>query len=94
MVATSTLMMGTPLLAAVTAGIGNALLPRRWGKPQPGHCPGKATLPGIFVAPGALGLTIGILIGKSGSFVAWPFFLLLLGSTALILASPQARRRC
>jgi FSR family fosmidomycin resistance protein-like MFS transporter len=40
----------------------------------------RATYPGIFVAPGALGLTLGILIGKGGHFLLWPIL------SALIIA--------
>jgi len=39
--------------------------------------PKKATAPGIYVAPGALGLLVGTLLGKGGQFVAWPFILIL-----------------
>jgi FSR family fosmidomycin resistance protein-like MFS transporter len=93
LVAVSILMMRAPLLAIVTAGIGNAVFHVGGGYAslnlahgQYGH---KASLPGIFVAPGSLGLTIGILIGKSGGFVAWPFLLLLLGLAGLMLRLPR-----
>ncbi len=89
LVVASILMMKTPLLAAVTAGIGNAVFHVGGGFVSLKLAPGKATLPGIYVAPGALGLTIGILIGKSGGFVAWPFILLLLVSAVLILGLPR-----
>ncbi len=89
LVAASTLMLPLPLLAAVTAGIGNAVFHVGGGFVSLNLQPGKAALPGIFVAPGALGLTLGILIGKSGGFVAWPFILLLLAAAALILALPR-----
>jgi len=39
--------------------------------------PKKATAPGIYVAPGALGLLVGTLLGKSGQFIVWPFILIL-----------------
>jgi hypothetical protein len=74
-----------PLLFAVTAGIGNAIFHAGGGSASLDLAPGKATLPGIFVAPGALGLTVGILIGKGGGFTAWPFVLPLLASAVLIL---------
>ena len=89
LVAASTLMLRVPLLAAVTAGIGNAVFHVGGGVVSLNLAPGKATLPGIYVAPGALGLTIGIMIGKGGGFMAWPFILLLLGSAVLILAIPR-----
>jgi hypothetical protein len=89
LVAASTLMLRVPLLAAVTAGIGNAVFHVGGGVVSLNLAPGKATLPGIYVAPGALGLTIGIMIGKGGGFIAWPFILLLLVSAVLILAVPR-----
>ena len=89
LVAASTLMLRVPLLAAVTAGIGNAVFHVGGGVVSLNLAPGKATLPGIYVAPGALGLTIGIMIGKGGGFIAWPFLLLLLGSAVLILGIPR-----
>jgi FSR family fosmidomycin resistance protein-like MFS transporter len=99
LVAAGLLLMRAPLLAMVTAGIGNALFHASGGYLSLKLAPGKASLPGIFVAPGAFGLTIGILIGKSGGFAApyaallgrfaaWPFLLLLLALAALILVIP------
>ncbi len=89
MVAASTLLLPNPLLAALMAGIGNALFHVGGGAISLNLVPGKASLPGIYVAPGALGLTIGILIGKNGYFIAWPFILLLIGLAILILKIPR-----
>lgn len=89
LVAASILMMKVPLLAIVTAAIGNAVFHVGGGFVSLKLAPGKAILPGIYVAPGALGLTIGIMIGKSGGFVAWPFILILLVSAVLILGLPR-----
>jgi MFS transporter, FSR family, fosmidomycin resistance protein len=89
LVAASTLMVQAPILAAVTAGIGNAIFHVGGGVVSLNLAPGKATLTGIYVAPGALGLTVGIMIGKSGGYIAWPFILLLLVSAALILGIPR-----
>jgi FSR family fosmidomycin resistance protein-like MFS transporter len=88
LVAVSTLLVPLPLLAAVTAGVGNAIFHVGGGIASLNLAPGKAALPGIYVAPGALGLMIGTLVGKSGGFVAWPFILLLVGSAVLILRIP------
>jgi MFS transporter, FSR family, fosmidomycin resistance protein len=90
LVASAMLMMRAPLLAMLTAGIGNAVFHVAGGYVSLNLAPGKATLPGIYVAPGALGLTIGVMIGKSGGFVAWTFLLMLVGLAALILAIPKA----
>ena len=89
LVAASILMMKIPLLAIVTSGIGNAIFHVGGGYVSLNLGRGKAALPGIYVAPGALGLTIGIMIGKNGGFVAWPFILLLVISAILILELPR-----
>ncbi len=89
LVAASTLLLQFPFLAVLIAGIGNALFHVGGGVISLNLTPGKAALPGIYVAPGALGLMIGTLIGKSGHFVAWPFILLLMGSVILILIVPR-----
>ncbi len=89
LVAAATLSTPIPLLAAVVAGLGNALFHVGGGVVSLNLAPGKAALPGIYVAPGALGLALGIMIGKSGDFVAWPFILLLLFAAVLILVVPR-----
>jgi MFS transporter, FSR family, fosmidomycin resistance protein len=91
LVAASTLLTPVPMLAVVTAGVGNAVFHVGGGRASLILVPGKATWPGIFVAPGALGLLIGTLIGKGGNFAAWPFILLLMVSAALILILPGPR---
>ncbi|MBN1428102.1 MAG: hypothetical protein JXB07_06930 [Anaerolineae bacterium] len=89
LVAASTLLVQFPLPAALVAGIGNALFHVGGGVTILNLASGKATLPGIYVAPGALGLTTGILIGKGGYFIAWPFILLLMASAMLIMRIPR-----
>jgi MFS family permease len=89
LVAASTLCLQLPFLAALMAGIGNAMFHVGGGVISLNLAGGKATLPGIYVAPGALGLMIGTLIGKGGHFVAWPFILLLMASVVLILRLPR-----
>jgi len=89
LVAVSTLLLQFPLPAALIAGIGNALFHIGGGVTSLDLASGKAALPGIYVAPGALGLTIGILIGKGGHFIAWPFILLLMLAAVSILRIPR-----
>jgi len=89
LVAASTLLIQVPLLAAIMAGIGNALFHVGGGAVSLNLAPGKAALPGIYVAPGALGLMVGIWIGKSGQFISWPFILLLVVSALSILVIPR-----
>lgn len=74
-----------PLLAVCIAGLGNALFHVGGGIVSLNMKPGKAAAPGIFVAPGALGLLAGTLVGNSGAFKAWPFALLLMASISAIL---------
>jgi FSR family fosmidomycin resistance protein-like MFS transporter len=83
-VAIATLFIKTPFIAGSIAGIGNALFHVGGGIISLNLIPKKATMPGIYVAPGALGLMIGALVGKSGSFVAWPFIILLVLASLLI----------
>lgn len=66
-----------PILAVIFAGIGNALFHVGCGSISLNLTPKKVTAPGIYVAPGAIGLFLGVLIGKSGQFFAWPFILIL-----------------
>jgi hypothetical protein len=89
LVAAATVLVPFPALAAVTAGLGNAIFHVGGGLASLKLAPGKAALPGIYVAPGALGLTIGIMIGKSGGFTAWPFLVLLGVFAILILRVPR-----
>lgn len=89
LVALSTVMMGVPLAAIIITGIGNALFHVAGGQVSLELDYGKAALPGIFVAPGALGVTIGIMVGKSGSFVSWPFEIILLVLAGAVLFLPR-----
>jgi FSR family fosmidomycin resistance protein-like MFS transporter len=89
LVAVSTLLVPAPFWAAILAGLGNALFHIGGGITSLNLARGKAALPGIFVAPGALGLTVGLWIGKGGGFIAWPFILLLLVFAVIILMLPR-----
>jgi len=66
-----------PVLAVILVGIANALFHVGAGSISLNLTPRKATAPGIFVAPGVIGILVGTLIGKTGSYVAWQFILLL-----------------
>ena len=66
----------SPWLAIYLAGIGNAVFHVGGGVVALNFDPKKASLPGIFVAPGALGLLAGTLMGKS-FFTPWPLVFLL-----------------
>lgn len=66
-----------PTITIVFAGLGNALFHIGGGSISLNLIPKKASAPGIFVAPGALGLFVGTILGKNGQFIAWPFILIL-----------------
>lgn len=85
LVAISTVIIKEPLIAVTFAGVGNALYHIGGGVISINLKRGKASAVGIYVAPGALGLMIGTLIGKQGYFIAWPFILLLCISVLLII---------
>ncbi len=59
-----------PVTAIVFIGIGNALFHVGGGSISLNLTPGKAAAPGIYVAPGALGLLVGTLLAKTGKFNA------------------------
>lgn len=67
----------SPLYAIILAGTGNALFHVGGGTISLNLTKTKAAAPGIFVAPGASGLLIGTLYGKSGSFTAWPLLIII-----------------
>jgi FSR family fosmidomycin resistance protein-like MFS transporter len=86
-----------PIISIVLVGIGNALFHIGGGTISLNITPKKATAPGIYVAPGALGLFAGILIGKQGLLPMGYSIILLLLTFGLILitATPKIdyRRR-
>jgi MFS transporter, FSR family, fosmidomycin resistance protein len=55
-----------PIVTILLAGVGNALFHVGGGTVSLNLTPGRAAAPGIFVAPGALGLFIGGLAAKAG----------------------------
>jgi len=81
------LMLLDPFAAMVVAGLGNALFHVGGGAISLNTSPGRATDPGIFVAPGALGLGLGLWLGKNGNTVLWPFLLALALSFAISIKS-------
>ena len=76
-----------PLMAAVTAGMGNALFHLGGGIDTLNRSTKKAAALGIFVSPGAFGLYVGTLWGKGGLPGLWiaPMVLLVLGGGILLL---------
>ncbi|MDP8223715.1 MAG: hypothetical protein P9L99_10180 [Candidatus Lernaella stagnicola] len=66
-----------PWAAMIVAGVGNAFFHVGAGAVSLHVRTGRATFPGIFVAPGALGLAMGIYVGKGHFLITWPFLVLL-----------------
>jgi MFS transporter, FSR family, fosmidomycin resistance protein len=70
------------LATMIAAGLGNALFHLGAGASVLRSSGGRAAPAGIFVAPGALGLGLGMWMGKTGEGPAWPLV------AALVLALP------
>ena len=90
-IAGNLLWLFSPLAAVILVGLGNALFHLGGGAIGLNLTPGRATAPGLFVAPGAIGLTVGIAAGKQGNL--GPFFiiaLLLLSVFAMYFVKPPA----
>jgi len=66
-----------PIAAVALGGLGNACFHVGAGAITLRVNPRRATPLGVFVAPGAVGLALGIWVGKGGSGIAWPFTLAL-----------------
>jgi FSR family fosmidomycin resistance protein-like MFS transporter len=80
-----------PLIATILAGIGNALFHVGGGTISLNLRPGKATIPGIFVAPGGIGLFVGGLLVNFRGYHPEIFVILLLFMALVIflLKQPQ-----
>ena len=80
-----------PLAATILACIGNALFHVGGGTISLNLKPGKASMPGVFVAPGGIGLFAGGIILKLYGFDPAVFVILLLCMSMMIfrLKSPQ-----
>lgn len=80
-----------PWLGVCLAGLGNAVFHLGAGSICLNLTPGRATAPGLFVAPGALGLFVGTALAQRGQFVAWPWVLVLGLLCAAIACQPVAK---
>lgn len=79
----SSLIGTVPAAAICMAGIGNALFHAGGGAISLNVWPGRSAAPGLFVAPGAVGLALGTWTGKGmPELVGWP--LLMLSAAACI----------
>ena len=83
-----------PLCGVCLAGLGNAVFHLGAGSICLNLTPGRATAPGLFVAPGSLGLFVGTELARRDAFVAWPFVLALaLLCAGMVLSPPPAATR-
>jgi FSR family fosmidomycin resistance protein-like MFS transporter len=71
------------LAGVVVAGLGNAIFHVGGGSISLRLAPGRASAPGIFVAPGAAGLAAGALLGKAGVLLWLPVAVLLALTVAM-----------
>jgi FSR family fosmidomycin resistance protein-like MFS transporter len=85
LVSLSLMLFLYPLAAILLAGLGNALFHIGGGTIALNLKPEKAALPGVFVAPGGIGLFAGALILKLYGYHPLIFAIALLGMGALIL---------
>lgn len=74
----------TVSFALIISGLGNALFHVGGGITALNLKPGKASLPGIFVATGTIGLLIGTIIGESKYFSIWILVILLIVAAVTI----------
>jgi FSR family fosmidomycin resistance protein-like MFS transporter len=84
-----------PLTATLFAGIGNALFHVGGGTVSLNLRPGKATMPGLFVAPGGLGLFAGSMLVKTHYYpvVMLAALLVIMGIVLLLLKQPEIVRQ-
>lgn len=82
LLAASLISFKNPLLATLIAGTGNALFHVGGGTISLNLIPGKAAMPGVFVAPGGIGLVLGALFSKFIQLNPLLFILLLLSMAA------------
>lgn len=74
-----------PWVCIPLIGIGNALFHVGGATATLRHCPGNALRAGIYVAPGALGVALGTLVGKANSMS--PIVMVVLLSICLLMVN-------
>lgn len=75
------------------AGLGNALFHVGGGALVLPECRGRTAPAGVFVAPGALGLGLGMYLGRTPAAPAWPLLVACAVAVAVVAAvSARARR--
>jgi|GEM_PF-168716 FSR family fosmidomycin resistance protein-like MFS transporter len=74
-----------PFIAVGCAGCGNAFFHVGGGAVCLMLAPGRARAPGLFVAPGALGIAVGAMIGRNGPIDPALFLCLLVAASAAVI---------
>lgn len=84
------------VFAICLAGIGNALFHVGAGAVSLNLTPRRCAGPGVFIAPGALGLVLGATMGAEVPAILWILAVLLVAAGMFILGQgvPQTRRDC
>lgn len=91
LVVLSVFFRNDPWVTVILAGLGNASFHLGGAVICLSLKPGKATYPGIYVAPGALGVFMGTIVGRSNFPGTWIFIipLLILGFLIIIVKKPK-----
>ena len=92
--AAALLMPSWPMLAVAVAGIGNAAFHVGAGVLCLRTTPHRATAPGLFVAPGSLGLLLGVILGRMGTAASLPLLPVALAVCFLMFREPSRVRAC
>jgi len=79
------LTTGRADVTMVVAGIGNALFHIGAGGMVLARAGGRATPAGVFVAPGSLGLGLGLWLGPRADIPTWPLLALVAASLAVVV---------
>lgn len=90
------LSVSQPFVALALLGFGNAIFHVGAGAAVYREQPGKAGGPGLYVAPGGLGLVTGVVLGRQGAFspiLVAPVLCALAVCSYLLLHSHQGRSR-
>jgi MFS transporter, FSR family, fosmidomycin resistance protein len=82
------LVPSLPIVVVVIAGIGNAVFHVGAAIVCLRATPHRATAPGLFVAPGSLGLLIGVILGKHGAMAGIPLLPVALVVCILMMRRP------
>jgi MFS family permease len=90
LVAAAPFFMELPILALLLVGIGNSLFHISGGIITLSLAKGHATIPGFFVAPGTIGVMIGVFLGQEpiGTHLFFSVLLLILATIMLAAGQP------